>query len=103
MGVFVHEIVLVFVIIAILLIVVHIFLDYKWILDIQHKIDKSFEKVNQRYRDGNTSKLTSISDEVQRFTRNWENGVDDSQRSYRDAQDESSMRAMDDFFSRYGE
>ena len=103
MGVFVHEIVLVFVIIAILLIVVHIFLDYKWILDIQHKIDKSFEKVNQRYRDGNTSKLTSTSEEVQRFTRHWENGVDDGQRGYRDAQDESSMRVMDDFFSRYGE
>lgn len=98
-----HEIVLVFVIVAILLIIVHIFLDYKWNLDIQHKIDKSFEKVDQRYRDGNSNKLTSISDEVQRFTRNWENGIDNRQQGYREAQDDRARRVMDDFFSRYGE
>ena len=99
----VHEIVLVFVIVAILLIIVHIFLDYKWKLDILYEIDKNFGEINQRYRNDNTNKLTSISDEVQRFTRNWENGIDDSQKGYREVQDDRARKAMDDFFNRYGE
>lgn len=101
---FIHEVVLVFVIVAILLIIVHIFLDYKWKLDILHKIDTCFGEINQRYRDNNTSKLSSISDEVQRFTREWENGIDRRDHSsYTDSQDERARRAMDDFFSRYNE
>lgn len=99
----VHEIVLVFVIVAILLIVVHIFLDYKWMLDILHKIETFSGEVNQRRRNDQTIKLSSISDEVQRFTRDWEMGNDSSSRSYHDEQDDRERRVMDDFFSRYGE
>ena len=99
----VHEIVLVFVIVAILLIVVHIFLDYKWMLDILHKIETFSGEVNQRRRNDQTIKLSSISDEVQRFTRDWEMGNDSGPRSYHDEQDDRARMAMDDFFRRYGE
>lgn len=99
----VHEIVLVFVIVAILLIMVHMFLDYKWKLDLIHKIDTCFGEVNKRRYSDRTSQLSSISDEVQRFTRDWETGNDRSSQSYHDDQDDRARRAMDDFFSRYGE
>lgn len=100
----VHEIVLVFVIVAILLIVVHIFLDYKWKLDILHKIDARFGEVNKRHYNDRSSQLTSISDEVQRFTRDWENSTDRGGYStYHDEQDEQACRVMDDFFSRYSD
>ena len=101
MNSIVHEIVLVFVIVAILLIIVHIFLDYKWKLDILHKIDVSLSKVNQRYRNDKTNTLNSISDEVQKFTRDWENEIDIGQSNYQDSRDDRTRRAMDDFFSRY--
>ena len=99
----VYEIVLVFVIVAILLIVVHIFLDYKWKLDVLHEIETFSGEVNQRRRNDQTIKLSSISDEVQRFIRDWEMGNDGGSRPYRDEQDDRARKAMDDFFSRYGE
>ena len=99
----VHEIVLVFVIVAILLIVIHIFLDYKWKLDILHKIETFSGEVNQCRRNDQTIKLSSISDEVQRFIRDWEMGNDSGSQSYRDEQDDRTRRAMNDFFSRYEE
>lgn len=103
MGNYVHEIVLVFTVICILLILVHIFLDYKWYLDILHKMDTKFETVNQRYRNENTNKLSSISDEVQRFTRDWESDSSRNQSRCDESRDDRTLRAMDDLFDRYGD
>ena len=103
MSEIVHEIVLVFVIVAILLITIHIFLDYKWKLDIIHKIDTCFGEITQRHYNDRTRQLSSITDEVQRFTRDWEIGNDRNRHTYSDDQDDRARRVMDDFFSRYGE
>ena len=100
---FVRDVILVLVIVVILLVIVDIFLNYKWKLDIQSSITISFSHLSQRHRDDNNRDLRSLSDEVRRFTRDWDNGINRvDPTDHSDSQDDDRDRiAMDDFFDRY--
>lgn len=99
----VHEIVLVLTVVVILLIIIHIFLDYKWKLDILHKIDIFYGEVNQRYRNDNTSKLTSITDEVNRLSKKWnDTRGSTSSIDHEDSRELEIARALDDLLGKYG-
>lgn len=98
----INEVQIVLVSICCLLVIIHIFLDYRWKLDVLHKLDSYFSKIIEKYSKENQNRLSNISDEVQKLSREWNKTRTSSETDSRDDNTDDISGALDDLFDRYG-
>ena len=99
----INEIQLALISICCLLVIIHIFLDYRWKLDVLHKLESYFSKINEKYSNDSQNRLSNISDEVQKLSREWNKTMDNSvDRNVEEDEVDDLSGTLDDLFNRYG-